>query len=188
VPLDQPRGVVAVDEAADGLAQLVDGVVQLGPQALPLRVRIQRSAQPLVSGSPRKAASSAMPSQPMEPRKWPERYRGPQSWRRLGPRATSGPRPPKRSMTASSTGWRAAKRSPTLATWAQASALSWSTQANTHTQPSARVQAMVASVPQRWLGAAGMIVPSWAVACGGHGLVGEPAAHGHGAAAGPVCR
>jgi hypothetical protein len=34
VPLDQPRGVVAVDEAADGLAQLVDGVVQLDPQAL----------------------------------------------------------------------------------------------------------------------------------------------------------
>ena len=32
--LDQPRGVVAVDEAADGLAQLVDGVVQLDPQAL----------------------------------------------------------------------------------------------------------------------------------------------------------
>src|ERR671913_1665992 len=34
-------------------------------------------------------------------------------------------------------------------------------QANTHTHPSARVQAMVASVPQRWLGASGMIVPSW---------------------------
>jgi hypothetical protein len=30
----------------------------------------------------------------------------------------------------------------------------WSTQANTHTQPSARVQAMVASVPQRTFGAA----------------------------------
>jgi hypothetical protein len=27
-------------------------------------------------------------------------------------------------------------------------------------QPSLRVQAMVASVPQRWLGASGMIVPS----------------------------
>jgi hypothetical protein len=34
VSLDQPRGVVAVDEAADGLAQLLDGVVQLDPQAL----------------------------------------------------------------------------------------------------------------------------------------------------------
>jgi hypothetical protein len=32
--LDQPRGVVAVNEAVDGLAQPVDGVVQLGPQAL----------------------------------------------------------------------------------------------------------------------------------------------------------
>ena len=40
-----------------------------------------------------------------------------------------------------------------LATWAQASAGEWSTQATTHTQPAARVQAMVASVPQRWLGA-----------------------------------
>jgi hypothetical protein len=27
VPLDQPRGGVAVDEAGDGLTQLVDGVV-----------------------------------------------------------------------------------------------------------------------------------------------------------------
>jgi hypothetical protein len=35
--LDQPRGVVAVDEAAYGLAQLVDGVVQLRPQALLLQ-------------------------------------------------------------------------------------------------------------------------------------------------------
>jgi hypothetical protein len=42
-----------------------------------------------------------------------------------------------------------------LATCAQASAVSWSTQANTHTQPSLRVQAMVASVPQRRLGAWG---------------------------------
>jgi hypothetical protein len=33
VPLDQPRGV-AVDEAADGWGQLVDGAVQLSPHAL----------------------------------------------------------------------------------------------------------------------------------------------------------
>src|SRR5215216_651431 len=76
-----------------------------------LRVRIQRSAQPLVSGSPRNAASSAMPSQLIEPRKWPERYWGPQSWRSWRPRATSASRRPQRSMTASWTGWRAAKRS-----------------------------------------------------------------------------
>jgi hypothetical protein len=41
VALDQPGAVVAVDEAADGLAQLVDGVVQLSPQALFLEVRIR---------------------------------------------------------------------------------------------------------------------------------------------------
>jgi hypothetical protein len=34
VALDQPGAVVSVDEAGHGLAQLVDGVVQLGPQAL----------------------------------------------------------------------------------------------------------------------------------------------------------
>jgi hypothetical protein len=34
VSLDQPRGVVAVDEASHGLAELVDGVMQLDPQAL----------------------------------------------------------------------------------------------------------------------------------------------------------
>jgi hypothetical protein len=36
VALDQPRGVVAVDEAGHGLAELVAGVVQLDPQALVL--------------------------------------------------------------------------------------------------------------------------------------------------------
>ena len=34
VPLDEPLGGVALDEAGHGLAQLVDGVVQGGPQAL----------------------------------------------------------------------------------------------------------------------------------------------------------
>ena len=32
--LDEPGAVVAVDEAGDGLAELLDGVVQLDPQAL----------------------------------------------------------------------------------------------------------------------------------------------------------
>jgi hypothetical protein len=35
--LEEPRGVVAVDEAGHGLAELVDGVVQLNPQALVLQ-------------------------------------------------------------------------------------------------------------------------------------------------------
>jgi len=34
VPLDEPGAVVALDEAGHGLAELLDGVVQLDPQAL----------------------------------------------------------------------------------------------------------------------------------------------------------
>jgi hypothetical protein len=34
VPLDEPGAVVAVDEAGHGLAELIDGVVQLCPQTL----------------------------------------------------------------------------------------------------------------------------------------------------------
>jgi hypothetical protein len=34
VALNEPGAVVAVDEAADGLAQLIHGVVELNPQAL----------------------------------------------------------------------------------------------------------------------------------------------------------
>jgi hypothetical protein len=50
VALDKPGGVVPVEEAGHGLAELLDSVVELDPQALVLRVRIQRSAQPLVCG------------------------------------------------------------------------------------------------------------------------------------------
>ena len=32
--LDEPGGVVTVDEASHGLAELLDGIVQLNPQAL----------------------------------------------------------------------------------------------------------------------------------------------------------
>jgi hypothetical protein len=59
-----------------------------------VRVRIQGSAQPLVSGSPRNAGSSLMPSQAREPGKWAERYWGPQSCRGARPRATSASRRP----------------------------------------------------------------------------------------------
>jgi hypothetical protein len=93
VALNEPGAVVALDEAGDGLAELVDGVVQGGPQALVLEgadpVRIQRSAQPLVSGSPRNAGLSVIPSQVSEPVKWAARYCGPQSWRSSKPRAMS---------------------------------------------------------------------------------------------------
>ena len=33
-PCDQPLGVIGINEPGDGLAELVDGVVQLRPQAL----------------------------------------------------------------------------------------------------------------------------------------------------------
>jgi hypothetical protein len=61
VPTGRPRGGGAVDEAADGLVQLVDGVMQLRPQPLLLEVPIQRSAQPPVSGSPQEHRVVANP-------------------------------------------------------------------------------------------------------------------------------
>jgi len=101
VSLDQPRVVVTVDEAADGLAQLVDGVVQLDPQAL-----LFEGADPSFGAAvglrlTRKAASSVMPSQAIEPKNLAERYCGPQSWRNDSPRATSASSRPQRSITAS---------------------------------------------------------------------------------------
>jgi hypothetical protein len=33
-PIEQPLGVVGINEPGDGLAQLIDGVAQLRPQAL----------------------------------------------------------------------------------------------------------------------------------------------------------
>jgi hypothetical protein len=59
--------VVAVGEPGHGLAELLHGVVQLGPQALLFDVPIQRSAQRLVSGSPSNAGSSPIPSHANEP-------------------------------------------------------------------------------------------------------------------------
>ena len=98
-PSDQPLGIGGSDEAGHRLAQLIDAVVQLRPQALLLEGAVSALGAAVVSGSPTKAASSAIPSQPVEPRKWAERYCGPQSWRNAIPRATSEARPPKRSMT-----------------------------------------------------------------------------------------
>jgi hypothetical protein len=99
VALDQPLAVVDGHERGHGLAEFVDGAVQLRPQALLLEGADPTLGAPPVSGSPRKAASSAMPSQAIEPRKWAERYCGPQSCRNARPRATSGPRAPQRSIT-----------------------------------------------------------------------------------------
>jgi hypothetical protein len=74
VPTDQPRVVVAVDKPLTAWRSWSMVSWSSAHRHCSLRVRIQRSAQPLVSGSPRKAALSAMPSQAIEPQKWPERY------------------------------------------------------------------------------------------------------------------
>jgi hypothetical protein len=101
VSLDQPQVVVTVDEAGDGLAELVNGVVQLSPQAL-----LFEGADPALGAAvglrlaqERRVVSE--PSQPIEPPKWAERYWGPQSWRNDRPRAMSASSRPQRSTTAS---------------------------------------------------------------------------------------
>ena len=77
VTLDQPGAVVAVDEAGHGLAQRIDGVVQLAPQALVFEGADPALSAAMVSGSSRNAGLSAIPSQASEPVKWAERYCGP---------------------------------------------------------------------------------------------------------------
>jgi len=52
VALGEPFGAVELGPGGDGCSEVVDGVVEFDPQALLLRVRMNRSAQPLVSGSP----------------------------------------------------------------------------------------------------------------------------------------
>jgi len=101
VSTDQPRGVVAVDEAGDGLAQLVDGVVQLRPQALLLE-----GTDPALGAAVglRLTEEGGVVADPQPADRAEEVGRavlGSQSWRSATPRATSAPRPPKRSMTAS---------------------------------------------------------------------------------------
>jgi hypothetical protein len=67
VALEEPLGVVAPDEAGHGLAELVDGVVQLDPQALVLQRADPAFGAASVSGSPRNVGSSLMSSHASEP-------------------------------------------------------------------------------------------------------------------------
>ncbi len=99
VPLDEPGSCCAVDEAGHGLAELIDGVVQLDPRHRSLEVRIQRSAQPLVS-APRNAGLSAILSQASEPVKWAGAVLVPSRGEVPDPRVMSPPVLP-RSVTAS---------------------------------------------------------------------------------------
>jgi hypothetical protein len=59
--LDDPGLVVGVLERVEGLAQLLDGGEALDPEQVLLSVRMNRSAQPLPSGSRTKAGELAMP-------------------------------------------------------------------------------------------------------------------------------
>jgi hypothetical protein len=101
MPLDEPGGVVALDEAGHGLAELLHGVVQLNPQALVLQ-----GADPAFGAAvglgftqERRVIADPQPGQgSSEVRRTVLR---PQSWRSARPRATSGSRRPQRSMTAS---------------------------------------------------------------------------------------
>jgi hypothetical protein len=70
VALDEPGTAVALDEPSHGVAKLVDGGVQLDPQAL-----VFEGADPALGAAvglrlARNAGSSAMPSQASKPVKW----------------------------------------------------------------------------------------------------------------------
>jgi hypothetical protein len=159
VPTDQPRAVVAVDEAGHGLAQLVDGVVRLGPRALLLGRADPALGAAIGLRLTKNAASSAMPSQELEPVKWPSGPGSP-SCRSARPRATSASRRPQRSTTASSTGCTRGEAVAGLGRVRPRLGAGVVHHQNAHTQPSVLVQAVVASVPQRWFGPSGMTVPS----------------------------
>ena len=81
VALDQPGAVVVLDEAGHGLAELVDGVVQLGPQAL----LVEGADPPLGATIGLRLAQEGGVGGDAEPgdraRQCPERYCGPRSGR-----------------------------------------------------------------------------------------------------------
>jgi hypothetical protein len=80
VALDEPGAVVAVDEAGHGLAELVEGVVQLDPQTLAFEGADPAfgAAVGLRLAEERRAVSDPEPRQ--RAGEVAERYCGPQSW------------------------------------------------------------------------------------------------------------
>jgi hypothetical protein len=122
-----------------------------------LRVRIHRSAQPPVSGSPSNAGLSVMPSHASEPVKWAERYCGPSRdavagrGRCLGRAGPTGQRRRRRP---------AAGRRSGHPPWPRASTPGrWSGRCRQPPTPTRRPGSRPWSHPcrERWLGAWGMI-------------------------------
>src|SRR3954470_3771305 len=111
------------------------------------RVRMNRSAQPLPSGSRTNAGELSMPRKRISARKSWLTYRLPWSWRSRRPAATSLATAPQRSRTACLTGSSASKRSARRLAWTPThSAEQWSTATNTAAWPSP-VTTEVRSVP-----------------------------------------
>src|SRR5690349_9861306 len=98
---------------------------------------MNRSAQPLPSGSRTKAGELSTPRKRISPRKWWLTYWLPWSWRSRRPAATPLPKAPKRSRTACLTGSSASNRSALrLACTPTHPAKQWSTATNTAAWPS----------------------------------------------------
>src|SRR3954452_2314979 len=127
------------------------------------RVRTNRSAQPLPSGSRTKAGELSMPRKRISARKWWLTYWLPWSWRSRRPAATSLANAPKRSRTACLTGSGSSKRSASREAWMPThSAEQWSTATNTAAWPSP-VSTEVRSVPHIRSTRSVVIVPSCAL-------------------------
>jgi hypothetical protein len=159
VPTDQPRAVVAVDEAGHGLAQLVDGVVRLGPRALLLgradpalgaAIGLRLTQERGVVGDAQPGARAGEVAE----RSWvavvPQRqaagYVGVAAAPAVDDRVLDR-------LHARRSGRRPWPGAPTPRRWS-------GPPPERPPQPSVLVQAVVASVPQRWFGPSGMTVPS----------------------------
>ena len=70
VPLDDPGPVVGLLEGLERQAKLLDGLEAPHPQQVLLQRRMNRSAQPLPSGSRTKAGELSTPRKRISPWKW----------------------------------------------------------------------------------------------------------------------
>src|SRR3954453_20142410 len=122
---------------------------------------MNRSAQPLPSGSRTKAGELSMPRKRLSAWKSWLTYRLPWSWRSRRPAATSLPKEPWHLRTACLTGSSASKRFPSREAWMpRHSAEQWSTATNTAAWPSPVITAVM-SVPHMVSTRSVVIVPSW---------------------------
>lgn len=90
--LDEPLGVVGGDEGGHRLAQVVDIVVEPGPEALLLKGLDSPLGAAVALGLADigGVVGDAQPAQ-RAGEEWAERYCGPQSWRSPSPRPMSDP-------------------------------------------------------------------------------------------------